>query len=87
MDEFADSDHELNPVAWAKLVGTFSDGVTAIDHTPQQLAVLRWAREKSRCEADFEYLASHYLRIKSKETIGFPTLKFNPAQQDRKSVV
>ena len=58
-----------------------NDSMTATDHTPQQLAVLRWAREKSRCEADFAYLASHYLRIKSKETIGFPTLKFNPVQQ------
>lgn len=46
-----------------------------------QLWALRWARERARCEADFPYLAATYLRIKSKDTIGLPTLKFNPVQQ------
>lgn len=46
--------------------------------TPQQV---RWAHIKSQCEQDFTYLASHYLRFKSKQVIGFPTLKLNTVQQ------
>ena len=48
---------------------------------PAKLWAYRWARERKRCEEDFPYLASNYLRIKSKEIIGFPTLRFNPVQQ------
>lgn len=40
-----------------------------------------WSRELMRCEDSFDYLASHYLRIKSKHVIGFPPLIFNPVQQ------
>lgn len=42
---------------------------------------LRWSRELLRCEDSFDYLASHYLRLKSKHVIGFPTLSFNKVQQ------
>ena len=42
---------------------------------------LYWSRELMRCEDSFDYLASHYLRIKSKHVIGFPPLVFNPVQQ------
>lgn len=34
-----------------------------------------------RCEANVSYLAAEYLRVKSKSTIGFPTLRWNPVQQ------
>ena len=42
---------------------------------------LTWSREMRRCEADVSYLAAEYLRIKSKTTIGFPTLRWNRVQQ------
>lgn len=48
---------------------------------PETRERLRWAREKAKCEADFLYLAGTYLRLKSKSTIGFPTLKLNRVQQ------
>lgn len=41
----------------------------------------RWAYELHRCEQDFLYLASRHLRIKSKHTIGLPTLKLNRVQR------
>lgn len=47
----------------------------------QTLDALRWSREKELCERDFLHLASTYLRIKSKDQIGFPTLKLNKVQQ------
>ena len=40
-----------------------------------------WMHELYQCEEDFDYLAKKYLRFKSKEIIGFPTLKFNAVQQ------
>jgi hypothetical protein len=42
---------------------------------------LHWSREKARCEGDFDYLARTYLRIKSKNVIGFPLLRFNRVQR------
>ena len=39
-----------------------------------------WAHELRQCADDFDYLATKYLRFKSKWVIGFPTLKFNPVQ-------
>lgn len=46
-------------------------------YTPDEIF---WAGELHRCQDDFDHLASKYLRFKSKEIIGFPTLKFNPVQ-------
>ena len=46
-----------------------------------------WAGELHNCQEDFNYLSSKYLRFKSKEVIGFPTLKFNPVQQYINAVV
>ena len=40
-----------------------------------------WAHELKHCEDDFNYLAQTYLRFKSKEVVGFPTLKLNTVQQ------
>jgi hypothetical protein len=41
---------------------------------------ISWAYILERCERDFLYLASNYLRFKSKHVIGFPTLKLNGVQ-------
>lgn len=43
---------------------------------------LHWADELHRCERDFDYLAKTYLRFKSKQIIGFPTLKLNAVQRE-----
>jgi len=48
---------------------------------PDTLNDLYWAREKQRCETDFLYLAEHYLHLKAKDVIGFPTLKLNRVQR------
>lgn len=48
---------------------------------PAALWAYRWSLERDRCERDFLYLASNYLRIKSKDVIGFPTLKLNAVQK------
>jgi hypothetical protein len=40
-----------------------------------------WIRELHRCERRFDYLCASYLHIKSKDVIGFPTLRFNPVQR------
>ena len=42
---------------------------------------LYWSRELMRCEDSFDYLAATYLKIKTKQVIGFPTLKFNTVQR------
>lgn len=47
----------------------------------EERTALYWGREKMRCEDSFTHLADHYLRLKSKQVIGFPTLKLNRVQQ------
>lgn len=51
----------------------------SLDPIPREQ--LDWAYRLHRCERDFHYLASTYLRVKSKAQIGFPTLTLNPVQQ------
>jgi hypothetical protein len=46
-----------------------------------QTEAARWAYEKHRCEEDYLYCASRFLRIKSKHKIGLPTLRLNRVQQ------
>lgn len=46
-----------------------------------QYEAARWAYEKHRCEQDYLYCASRYLRIKSKHKLGLPTLKLNRVQR------
>lgn len=48
-------------------------------HIPREQ--LDWAYRLHKCETDFLYLSSQYLRVKSKATIGFPTLSLNPVQR------
>lgn len=46
-----------------------------------QYEAARWAYEKDRCEKDFNYLCSRFLKIKSKHVIGLPTLRLNRVQR------
>lgn len=46
-------------------------------HTSEQA---KWLYEAKTCGESLTYLCNHYLRIKSKHVVGFPTLKFNKVQ-------